>query len=163
LAEIKRIFGRIKASGCAVYALSADSPAISAALKEEMALPFELWCDEDKTVITAFGLLNPDEHGGIAYPAIFVINADGTICYRSLDRTATRVNLKEVLDFLVRFARTPDIRVESVSKKKVIIPKPSALRQLLRNLIKRGNRSDWRHYWQFSLGPIKAMLRKLKP
>jgi hypothetical protein len=163
LAEIRQVYRQLRASGCAVFALSVDPPAISAALKNEMGLPFELLCDVDKTVIQAFHLLNHDEHGGIAYPAIFVISGDGVISYRSLDRTAARVNLKEVLDFLVRLARTPDIRVESISKKRFVIPKPGPLLQLIRNLWRRGNRSDWWHYLQFSLSPIKALFRTKKP
>jgi hypothetical protein len=63
-------------------------------------LPFPVLCDVQREVITAWGLLNVHEKGGIAYPAVFVLDRDRTVRYRSLDRTAARVSTAAVLAFL---------------------------------------------------------------
>jgi peroxiredoxin len=65
-----------------------------------MNLSSTLLCDADRKVVDLFKLRNPFEHDGIAYPATFIINQDGKICYRSIDGTANRVDLTDEISFL---------------------------------------------------------------
>jgi hypothetical protein len=51
-------------------------------------------------VVRAYGLLNEKEKGGIAYPATFVLDRELAVRFRSLDRTAKRVDLEGLLAFL---------------------------------------------------------------
>jgi len=129
-----------------VLALSTDSIDQSQAFKNEMELPFSLLCDVERTVVSQYHLLNPHEHGGIAYPAIFLIKPSGEIGYRSLDRTAQRVDLTEILDYLAALETDPGHTLNSTASKPMIIPNPSTLLQIGRNLIMRGSWSDWKHY-----------------
>lgn len=83
-----------------VIALSVDPPERSTWVRDHLQLPFLLLCDPNREVVEAWGLLNTREHGGIAFPAVFVIDRDRTVRYRSLDRTASRVNAEAVVAFL---------------------------------------------------------------
>jgi peroxiredoxin len=86
--------------GARIAALSVDEPVRAEAMRVQLGLPFTVLCDPERAVVTAWGLLNTREHGGIAYPAVFVIDRDRVVRYRSLDRTAARVSAEAVLAFL---------------------------------------------------------------
>jgi peroxiredoxin len=88
------------AVGAQVVALSVDEPARAEAMRAQLKLPFPVLCDCERQVITDWGLLNAQEKGGIAYPAVFILDRDRTVRYRSLDRTAARVSTDAVLRFL---------------------------------------------------------------
>lgn len=88
------------AVGAQVVALSVDAPERAEAMRAQLQLPFAVLSDQKREVITAWGLLNEKEKGGIAYPAVFVLDRERTVRYRSLDRTAARVSTGAVLAFL---------------------------------------------------------------
>jgi peroxiredoxin len=88
------------ALGAQVAALSVDEPERAVAMRAQLGLPFPVLCDPQREAITAWGLLNAAEKGGIAYPAVFVLDRDRTVRYRSLDRTAARVSTEAVVGFL---------------------------------------------------------------
>jgi peroxiredoxin len=88
------------AVGARIAALSVDEPVRAEAMRVELRLPFPVLCDPERAVVTAWGLLNTREKGGIAYPAVFVLDRDRMVRYRSLDRTAARVSAEAVLAFL---------------------------------------------------------------
>jgi len=141
--------------------LSIDTPRQSQAVVSEMMLPFDLLCDVDKKVIELYNLVNSFEHGGIARPAIFIINPDGKICYRSLDDKVYRVDLTHVLNFLKAHYDNPDLTNNESVDKKWIIPAWKTVRQIMKNMIFRGNRADWKHYGLFPLKPIIIPLKKM--
>lgn len=142
-----------------MIAISVDSCGQSLALKNEMQLPFQLLSDEEREVIKRYHLLNIHEHGGIAYPAVFLVKSTGEIGYRSLDRTAQRVNLAEILDYLEVLQRDPDHRLAATaSAKRIIIPTASTLKQIGRNLFMQGNLADWKHYLGYPLFVIRYLL-----
>jgi peroxiredoxin len=95
------------ALGFGVAALSVDAPALSRALAEQLRLPYPLLCDSGRDVIRAYGLLNAAEKGGIAYPATFVLERGRIVRFRSLDRTASRVNLETLVAFLRSDSEAP--------------------------------------------------------
>lgn len=88
------------AVGARIAALSVDEPVRAEAMRAQLGLPFTVLCDPERAVVTAWGLLNTREKGGIAYPAVFVLDRDRMVRYRSLDRTAARVSAEAVLAFL---------------------------------------------------------------
>jgi alkyl hydroperoxide reductase subunit AhpC len=141
---------QIESANTQVFALSVDTPERSAGFQKEMQLPFDLLCDPDKNVVPQFNLLNPHEHDGIAYPAIFVINAEGRICYRSLDRTASRVQLVDVLAVLEKLKNDPFHAEEKSGRKAFIIPSPGEMGQIAKNMLFRGSTADWKHYVKFT-------------
>lgn len=127
-----------------------------------MVLPFDLLCDVDKKVIQLYDLVNPFEHGGIAKPAIFIINPGGKICYRTLDGTAQRVDLSHVLNFLKSHHADPELMNTDPVEKKWIIPSWKTTGQIMKNMVLRGNLADWKHYCLFPLSPIIIPLKKYK-
>jgi hypothetical protein len=73
---------------------------MTTALAEQLYLPFPLLCDAERVVVQSYGLLNRGEKGGIAYPGTFVLDRERVVRFRSLDRTASRVDLNGLFAFL---------------------------------------------------------------
>jgi peroxiredoxin len=63
-------------------AISVDPPDVSAKLAEKLGLRFPLLSDPDRAVIRAWGV--EDAENGIAWPAIYVVDRDGKVRWRSL-------------------------------------------------------------------------------
>ncbi len=160
MAEISKHQATLNGLQTKVVAISVDAPKQSRSFKAEKSFLFTVLCDTDRKVIKQFNLLNPYEHAGIAYPAIFIIKPGRIIGYRSLDKTASRVDLTEVLTFLKTVNTNPEYTLRSESKKNVIIPKGGDLRQLAKNLFVRGTLEDWKHYIGYPLVVIKLLFRK---
>ena len=93
-------FAEIEAADAGLVAISVDKPEESQAFKRSLHLPFPLLCDVEREVVSEWGLLNTGEHGGIAYPATWVIDQTRTVRYRSLDQTMSRVDRGSLLAFL---------------------------------------------------------------
>lgn len=100
MAEYRDRFAELTALGLGLAAISVDAPERSAALVEQLRLPFPLLCDTAREVVRALGVFNEKEKGGIAYPSTFVLDRDRAVQFRSLDRTASRVELNGLFDFL---------------------------------------------------------------
>ena len=145
LAEIKKHYIDIIKYKTRAYAISVDSPKQSQAVVSEMMLPFDLLCDVDKKVIQLYNLVNPFEHGGIAKPAIFILNPGGKIFYRSLDDKAHRVDLAHVLNFLKNHYENPELMNTVPVEQKWIIPSWNTTGQILKNMVLRGNLTDCKH------------------
>jgi len=77
-------------------AISVDAPARSAPMKADLALPFAVLSDSRRALIARWGLLNEKEMGGIAFPAVFLIDRDLIVRFRSVDKTARRADTAEV-------------------------------------------------------------------
>ncbi len=118
--------------------MSVDEPVRSRALKEQLALPFELLSDADREVVQAYGILNREEKGGIAYPATFVLDRDRTVRFRSLDRTVARVDP----DTLFAFLRSGLGAVPpEVPGQKAVIPRLGDVARMIANMLRHGVRS----------------------
>jgi len=125
-----------------------------------MKLSFDLLCDEDKHVIDLFDLRNPFEHDGIAYPATFIINPEGKICYRSLDGTASRVDLSDELKFLERLQDDAEYKMDTTPKKSWIFPSLKDMWRMSLNLICKGNLADWKHFLLFPVEMFRKTVKK---
>jgi peroxiredoxin len=77
-----------------------DEPVRSEGLRRQLELAYPILCDVSRSVVRGWDLYNPREAGGIAVPAVFVIDPDRTIRYRSIDATTSRVSTDGVLAFL---------------------------------------------------------------
>jgi peroxiredoxin len=100
LAEYRDHAAELRQLGVDIAAVSVDPPERSAALRAELALPFTLLGDTRREVVERWGVFNRAEKGGIAYPAVFVIDRDRTVRYRSLDRMRSRVSVDGIVAFL---------------------------------------------------------------
>lgn len=82
-------------------AISVDPPDRSKALALKLGLALPLLSDPDLDVIRKYGVEDPEN--GIAWPAIFIVGADGVVEWRSLVETyRERPTSRVVLDALDR-------------------------------------------------------------
>jgi peroxiredoxin len=100
LADYRDHYAEIRAAGATLVAVSVDPPSKSEALRRELELPFPILCDTERRVIREWGVYNPLEKGGIAKPAVFVIDRGVTVRYSRVDDVARRVPPSEILRVL---------------------------------------------------------------
>lgn len=161
MAEFKQQVENFEKLGARICPISSDSLEPAQGFAAEMALPFALLCDPERQVITAYGLLNPYEHGGVAHPAILVIDRDQRLIYRSIDNTVKRIDLQDLLDFLAQRQHDPSLQKEA-SRKHFIFPNMTTYLQIMKNMFKRGNSADWKHYFLFPLELVQMLRDKKK-
>ncbi len=94
-------------------AVAVDEPKRSEALRRRYKLPFPILCDTQHNVIEAWDLCNREEKGGIARPALFLLDRNLRVHCTSLDGEVTRVRAQEMLAYLraTSEARQPRQRV----------------------------------------------------
>jgi peroxiredoxin len=141
LAGLHDRFAELSSLGFGLAALSVDEPQRSRALAAQLELQFPLLCDTEREVVRAYGVFNEKEKGGIAYPATFVLDRERTVRFRSLDRTASRVNLDELFAFL---RRGIDSEPPAAPKRSRIVPGFRDFIRVMRNSLRFGFRSPKR-------------------
>jgi len=82
-----------------VIGVSVDSPEANAAMAARWKLPFKLISDPGgEAIIQKLGIFNPDEHGGIAIPTLYVISPRGEVVSEVGSRDfADRVHDEDVI------------------------------------------------------------------
>lgn len=141
MAEYRDRFEELSSLGFGLVAVSVDEPRRSAALSAQLQLPFPLLCDTEREVVRSYGLFNEKEKGGIAYPATFVLDRDRIVRFRSLDRTASRVNPGELFAFLRGGIDSVPPATPARAK---IVPRLRELVHVTGNVIRHGIRSPKR-------------------
>jgi peroxiredoxin len=129
LADYRDHYAEIRAAGADVAAVSVDPPAKSEALRRELRLPFPILCDTQRRFIQEWDIYNLREKGGIAKPAVFVIDRDRALRYSELDYVATRVPASEIVRILSAAVGEP--------RRKVYIPHVVDFFRAIRNMIRR--------------------------
>jgi peroxiredoxin len=129
LADYRDHCEEIRSAGADVMAISVDPPAKSEALRRELRLPFPILCDTERRVIKDWGIYSPNERGGIAKPAVFVIDRDRTVQYSKIDDVATRVPASEIVRILRGTGRRE-------AQRKVYIPRLSDFFRAIRNMLR---------------------------
>jgi len=140
LTEYRQLYPDFKNAGIELAVISVDAASRAAPMKEELGLPFAVLCDTRREVVTKWGLLNRREMGGIAYPAVFAIDSNLAVRFRSLDGTARRAEpavvqeiVKTVAGGVVSMPPQPELRK--------VRPGAMFLRALF-NVIRRGARTS---------------------
>jgi peroxiredoxin len=128
LADYRDHYEAIRTAGADFIAVSVDTPAQSETLRRERALPFPILSDADRRVVQDWGIYNARERGGIAKPAVFIIDRDRTIRYVQVDTVARRAPASEI----IRLLRTPGV----VPRRQVYIPRLTDFARSLRNMIR---------------------------
>jgi peroxiredoxin len=129
LADYRDHYTEIRAAGADVAAVSVDPPGKSEVLRRELRLPFPILCDTQRRFIQEWDIYNPREKGGIAKPAVFVINRDRTVRFSKLDHVARRVPASEIVRILS--AAVGELR------RKVYIPHIVDFFRAIRNMLRR--------------------------
>ena len=138
MAEYRNRYAELSSLGLGLVALSVDEPMRSRAFSQQLDLPFPLLCDPDRKVVRAYELLNTKEKGGIAFPATFVLDRERTVRFRSLDRTASRVNLDALFEFLHRGL---DSEPPAKPARTRLVPRFGDFLKVTRNALRYGTRS----------------------
>ena len=100
MAEYRDLYQPLQAAGVDVLGLSVDEPARSEEVRHEYELPFSLLCDTGREVVQRWDLYNARERGGIARTAVFVLDQDRRVRFRSVEMTTARVRAADMLEFL---------------------------------------------------------------
>jgi peroxiredoxin len=128
LADYRDHYAEIRSAGADAVAVSVDPPIKSEAL-HELRLPFLILSDTERRVIKNWGIYDPNERGGVAKPAVFVIDRDRTVQYSKIDDVATRVPASEIIRILRGAGRRE-------AQRKVYIPRLSDFFRAIRNMIR---------------------------
>ncbi len=131
MADYRERYREIRAAGAGVLAVSVDALEKSEALRLELHLPFPILCDIERRVVKDWDIYNPREKGGIAKPAVFVIDRDRTVRFSAVDTVAMRVPASEIVRVLQATAEAQRVR------RSVHIPPLAAWLRAIRNSIRR--------------------------
>jgi peroxiredoxin len=74
-------YDKIKQAGAEMLAVSVDEQSYAWSMAQTTGARFQILSDVEKKTITEYGILNAEEHGGIAHPSIFILDKEGRIRY----------------------------------------------------------------------------------
>ena len=100
MADYASLYPAFRSAGAEVVGVSVDPPDRSAAVRRELSLPFQILSDTQREVISRWGVLNAKEKGGIAVPAVFVIDRDLRLKMVAVEKIHHRVPPDDVLQFV---------------------------------------------------------------
>ena len=131
MADYREHYLEIRSAGASVVAVSVDAPDESEALRVHLSLPFPILCDTKRRVVRDWGIYNSREKGGIAKPAVFIIDPRKVVRYAAVDAVVRRVPAAEIISLLQNAADVQSVR------RRVYIPLFSDWISAIRNLIQR--------------------------
>jgi peroxiredoxin len=131
LADYRDHYLEIRSAGAGVVAVSVDAPDKSEALRVHLFLPFAILCDTERRVVREWGIYNSRGKGGIAKPAVFIIDPSQVVSYASVDAVAIRVPAAEIVSLLQSAAQAQPVR------RRVHVPLFSDWVRAIRNSLQR--------------------------
>lgn len=129
--DYRRHYLEIRAAAASVVAVSVDAPEASEALRAHLSLPFPILCDSERCVARHWDIFNPREKGGIAKPAVFIIDQDRVVRYAAVDTVVKRVAAAQIVSLLQGAAEAQPVR------RRVLVPLLSNWLSAIRNSIGR--------------------------
>ncbi len=107
--------------------ISVDPLPATALLQAELFIPYDLLSDLDKSVISAWDLLNAKERDGVPVPAVFAIGPGRVVLARSIDSMTRQVGPEAFLASIQPgIATTP--------KRRLVIPRVLEFLRLTRRV-----------------------------
>jgi len=106
-----------------------DAPDESEALRVRLSLPFAILCDTERRVARDWGICNSEEKGGIAKPAVFIIDSSGVVRYAAVDTVVRRVPAAEIVSLLQNIAVAQPVR------RRIYVPRFSEWKSAIRKII----------------------------
>ncbi|HUK90141.1 MAG TPA: redoxin domain-containing protein, partial [Blastocatellia bacterium] len=82
-------YDKIKAAGADLVAISVDNQSFGWSMGQTTGARFKILSDPAHKVIDQYGVFNPNEHGGIAFPSTFVLDKSGTIRFMYVGKNPT--------------------------------------------------------------------------
>ena len=89
-------YAKIQDAGAELIAISSDSEGDTKQTVQNHGLKFPVLSDKDREVINTYNVIDTG-NDRIARPAVYIIQQDGTIVWKSLDGVAVRVPTAEIL------------------------------------------------------------------
>jgi peroxiredoxin len=132
LAEYRELYPSLRAAGANMVAVSVDAPEKSESVRRELRLPFPILSDSQRRVVREWDVYNPQEKGGIAKPAVFILAPDRTVRFVSVDEVASRVPAAEILRRVSEQGPAPG------ADRKIRIPGPALFFRAVRNALRMG-------------------------
>ena len=131
MADYREHYPEIRSAGASAVAVSVDAPDKSEALRGHLSLPFPVLCDTERRVVRDWGIYNSREKGGIAKPAVFIIDPSHLVRYAAVDTVVRRVPAAEIVSSLKNAAKAQKVR------RRVHVPLFSEWIRAIRNSIQR--------------------------
>ena len=138
MADYSQHFEEFRAAGAELVAISVDDATRSEPVREELGIKFPLLCDTSREVVKAYDLFNRGEKGGIAFPAVFVIDRDRVVRFRALEEVASRVNVEELVALVRELGRGAE--TTATARKRGVWPGAMFIRATM-NALRHGVRS----------------------
>jgi peroxiredoxin len=133
LTEYRDLYPALRAIDANMAAISVDAPAKSESVRRDLGLPFPILSDFQRKLVRQWDIYNAREKGGIAKPAVFILDTDLTVCFASVDQIASRVPASEILRQLSQ-QQFPN----STAARKTRIPGPRVFFRALGNAFRMG-------------------------
>ena len=130
MADYAKRYEEIRSAGADVAAVSVDPPGKSIAVRRGLRLPFAILSDTNKRVIQDWDIYNAKEKGGIAKPAVFIIDRGRKVLFASVDRVNARVATTDI----VRILQTHDEAASA--ERRTYFPSPMDFVRAIRNAIR---------------------------
>jgi peroxiredoxin len=134
LADYREHEPAIRAAGAKLVAISVDSPEKSQAVRDELRLNFPILCDPHRRVVREWGVYNAREKGGIAKPAVFILDPGCLVRYMSVDDVASRVPASDISALLSQRNGLP------APQRRRVVPRPGNFFRAVRNSLHFGVR-----------------------
>lgn len=101
LTSLAEDYEKIKQSGADLVTISADAQNYAWSMALSTGAKFQILSDADRQTIKAYGILNANEHDGIAHPSVFIVDKEGRLRYiyvgkNPTDRPADGIIIEEV-------------------------------------------------------------------
>jgi peroxiredoxin len=134
LADYRDQEAAIRAAGAKLAAISVDGPEKSQAVRDELRVNFPILCDTHRRVAREWGVYNAREKGGIAKPAVFILDPGRLVRYVSVDEVASRIPASEVVRLLSARDGLP------APQRRRLVPRPGNFFRAVRNSLHFGVR-----------------------
>ena len=131
MADYREHYPEIRSAGASVVAVSVDAPDESEALRVQLSLPFPILCDTERHVVRDWGIYNAREKGGIAKPAVFIIDPSQVVRYAAVDTVVRRVPAAAIVSLVQNTAKAQPVR------RRLYVPLFSDWRSAIRNSTRR--------------------------
>lgn len=118
MAEYRDCEAEIRAAGAKLAAISVDDAEKSQSVRKTLHLNFPILSDVHRRVVREWGVYNAREKGGIARPAVFIVDSGRVVRFVSADEVASRVSAAEIVRLLSAREVKPQLR------RRKVIPRP---------------------------------------
>jgi peroxiredoxin len=131
LADYREHYLEIQSAGASVVAVSVDAPSQSESLRAHLSLRFPILCDTERRVVRDWNIYNSREKGGIAKPAVFIIDPSQVVRYATVDTVVRRVPAAEIVSLLQNAGQAQPVQ------RRLYVPLFSDWISAIRNIIRR--------------------------